>query len=94
MVTGYMYKKKTFFNQMTLGLERVQNQRDGDTFNKTFFSDKYECGIKHSKEKTVVILNFLESVSANGYGLEIYIKKQRKPIFEKLNSKQAVLRNF
>lgn len=47
---------------MTLGLERVQNQRDGDTFNKTFFSDKYECGIKHSKEKTVVILNFLESV--------------------------------
>lgn len=79
---------------MTLGLERVQNQRDGDTFNKKFFSDKYECGIKHSKEKTVVILNFLESVSANGYGLEIYIKKQRKLIFEKLNSKQAVLRNF
>lgn len=56
---------------------------------KHFFSDKYECGIKHSKEKTVVILNFLESVSANGYGLEIYIKKQRKLIFEKLNSKQA-----
>lgn len=79
---------------MTLGLERVQNQRDGDTFNKTFFSDKYEYGIKHSKEKTVVILNFLESVSANGYGLEIYIKKQRKLIFEKLNSKQAGLRNF
>lgn len=79
---------------MTLGLERVQNQRDGDTFNKNFFSDKYECGIKHSKEKTVVILNFLESVWANGYGLEIYIKKQRKLIFEKLNSKQAVLRNF
>lgn len=79
---------------MTLGSERVQNQRDGDTFNKTFFSDKYECGIKHSKEKTVVILNFLESVSANGYGLEIYIKKQRKLIFEKLNSKQAGLRNF
>lgn len=51
-------------------------------------------GIKHSKEKTVVILIFLESVSANGYGLEIYIKKQRKLIFEKLNSKQAGLRNF
>lgn len=63
---------------MTLGLERVQNQRDGDTFNKTFFSDKYECGIKHSNEKTVVNLNFLESGWANGYGLEIYIKKAKK----------------
>lgn len=31
---------------MTLGSERVQNQRDGDTFNKTFFSDKYECGME------------------------------------------------
>lgn len=63
---------------MTLGLERVQNQRDGDTFNKTFFSDKYECGIKHFNEKTVVNLNFLESGWANGYGLEIYIKKTKK----------------
>lgn len=63
---------------MTLGLERVQNKRDGDTFNKTFFSDKYECGIKHSNEKTVVNLNFLESGWANGYGLEIYIKKTKK----------------
>lgn len=63
---------------MALGSERVQNQRDGDTFNKKFFSDKYECGIKHSNEKTVVNLNFLESGWANGYGLEIYIKKTKK----------------
>lgn len=63
---------------MALGSERVQNQRDGDTFNKTFFSDKYKCGIKHSNEKTVVNLNFLESGWANGYGLEIYIKKTKK----------------